>query len=148
MRGSFTRGYNCKALTGKNLVLWIGGRLREVGAHGGSTVFTKTVKCLRRCPFVYILCSVSPHSVDIACLSPRPLKTCKEKRKYNLHSQRSMGKFKAMGFAYFKYLFPNFPPSKGFQNASGHEPGLGNQSFVCYILKQWGALSTLNLLLN
>ena len=27
---SFTRGSNCKALTGKNLVFWIGGRLWEV----------------------------------------------------------------------------------------------------------------------
>ena len=29
-RWSFTRGSNCKALTGKILVLWIGGRLWEV----------------------------------------------------------------------------------------------------------------------
>ena len=37
---SFTRGRsNCRALTGKNLVFWIGGRLREVVAHLGSTVF-------------------------------------------------------------------------------------------------------------
>ena len=36
----FTRGSNCKALTGKILVFWIGGRLREVVAHGGSTVVT------------------------------------------------------------------------------------------------------------
>ena len=35
---SFTRGSNCKALTGKILLFWIGGRLREVVAHGGSTV--------------------------------------------------------------------------------------------------------------
>ena len=39
-RWLFTRGYNCKALTGKILVFWIGGRLREVVAHGGSTVVT------------------------------------------------------------------------------------------------------------
>ena len=26
----FTRGSNCKALTGKILVFWMGGRLREV----------------------------------------------------------------------------------------------------------------------
>ena len=39
-RWSFTRGSNCKALTGKILVFWIGGRLREVVAHGGSTVVT------------------------------------------------------------------------------------------------------------
>ena len=39
-RWLFTRGSNCKALTGKILVFWIGGRLREVVAHGGSTVVT------------------------------------------------------------------------------------------------------------
>ena len=39
-RWSFTRGSNCKALTGKVLVFWIGGRLWEVVARGGSTVFT------------------------------------------------------------------------------------------------------------
>ena len=39
-RWSFTRGSNCKALTGKVLVFWIGGRLWEVVAHEGSTVFT------------------------------------------------------------------------------------------------------------
>ena len=39
-RWSFTRGSNCKSLTGKILVFWIGGRLREVVAHEGSTVFT------------------------------------------------------------------------------------------------------------
>ena len=38
-RWSFTRGSNCKALTGKILVFWIGGRLWEVVAHGGSTVY-------------------------------------------------------------------------------------------------------------
>ena len=27
-----------RVLTGKNVVFWIGGRLREVVAHGGSTV--------------------------------------------------------------------------------------------------------------
>ena len=37
-RWSFTRGSNCKALTGKILVFLIGSRLREVVAHGGSTV--------------------------------------------------------------------------------------------------------------
>ena len=37
-RWSFTRGSNCNALTEKILVFWIGGRLREVVAHGGSTV--------------------------------------------------------------------------------------------------------------
>ena len=37
-RWSFTTGSNCKALTGKVLVFWIGGRLREVVAHGGLTV--------------------------------------------------------------------------------------------------------------
>ena len=37
---SFTRGSNCKALTGKVLVheFWIGGLLWEVVPHGGSTV--------------------------------------------------------------------------------------------------------------
>ena len=39
-RWSFTRGSYCKPLTGKILVFWIGGRLREVVAHGGSTLFT------------------------------------------------------------------------------------------------------------
>ena len=39
-RWSFTRGSNCNALTGKILVFWIGGRSREVIAHGGLTVFT------------------------------------------------------------------------------------------------------------
>ena len=38
-RKSFTRGSNCKALTGKVLVFWMSGRLREVVAHGGSTVY-------------------------------------------------------------------------------------------------------------
>ena len=37
-RWSFTRGSNCKALTGKILVFLIGSRLRELVAHGGSTV--------------------------------------------------------------------------------------------------------------
>ena len=39
-RWSFTRGSNCKALTGKVLVFWIaiGCHLWEVVAHGGSTV--------------------------------------------------------------------------------------------------------------
>ena len=44
-RWSFTRDSNCKALSGKILVFWVGGhlsleggRLREVVAHGGSTV--------------------------------------------------------------------------------------------------------------
>ena len=37
-RWSFTRGSNCKALTGKIVVFWIGGRLWEVVTHGGSTV--------------------------------------------------------------------------------------------------------------
>ena len=31
-RWSFTRDFNCKALIGKVLVFWIGGRLREVVA--------------------------------------------------------------------------------------------------------------------
>ena len=37
-RWSFTRGFNHKVLTGKTLVVWIGGRLWEVLAHGSSTV--------------------------------------------------------------------------------------------------------------
>ena len=37
-RWSFTRGYNCKALTGKVLVFWISGHLREGVTDGGSTV--------------------------------------------------------------------------------------------------------------
>ena len=36
---SSTRDSNCKAFTGKILVFWIGGRLWEVVAYGGSTVF-------------------------------------------------------------------------------------------------------------
>ena len=36
-RWSFTRSSSYRALTGKNLVFWIGGRLGEVVAHGGST---------------------------------------------------------------------------------------------------------------
>ena len=39
-RWSFTRDSDCKSLTEKVLVFWIGGRLREVVAHGGSTVYT------------------------------------------------------------------------------------------------------------
>ena len=35
---SSTRGSNCKALIGKILVFWIGGRLWEVVEYGGSTV--------------------------------------------------------------------------------------------------------------
>ena len=47
-RWSFTRGSNYKALTGKifGVLDWRsfirGGRLREVVAHGGSTVFGKS----------------------------------------------------------------------------------------------------------
>ena len=37
-RWLFTRGSNCKALTGEVLVFWIGGHLREEVTHGGSTV--------------------------------------------------------------------------------------------------------------
>ena len=36
----FTRSSICKASTGTFLVFWIGGRLREVVAHGGSTGLT------------------------------------------------------------------------------------------------------------
>ena len=35
---SFIRGFNCKVLTGKTLVFWIGGHLWEVVAHRGLTV--------------------------------------------------------------------------------------------------------------
>ena len=35
---SITRGFNCEALIGEMLVFWIGGSLREVVEHGGSTV--------------------------------------------------------------------------------------------------------------
>ena len=34
------RGSKCKVLTGKNFVLWIGGRLREVVPHAGSSIVT------------------------------------------------------------------------------------------------------------
>ena len=37
-RWSFTRGSNCKALTVKILVFWIGGCLWEVVVRGGSTI--------------------------------------------------------------------------------------------------------------
>ena len=37
-RWSFTRRSNCKALTGKTLVFWIGFRLWEVVAHGDLNV--------------------------------------------------------------------------------------------------------------
>ena len=33
------RGSNYRALTGTNLVFWLGGRLREVVAHGGSCIW-------------------------------------------------------------------------------------------------------------
>ena len=35
----FTKGYNCTDFAGIILLFWIGGRLREVVSHGGSTVF-------------------------------------------------------------------------------------------------------------
>ena len=37
-RWSFSRGSNCKALTGKVLVFWLRDGLREVVAHGSSLV--------------------------------------------------------------------------------------------------------------
>ena len=40
---AYERSFNYRALTG-NLMFWIGGRLREVVAHGGSTELTN---CLR-----------------------------------------------------------------------------------------------------
>ena len=39
-RWSFTRGFNCKTLTGKVLVFWIGGRLLAI-ARGQQNVFPK-----------------------------------------------------------------------------------------------------------
>ena len=39
-RWSFARGPNCKALTGKILVFWIGGCLWAAVAHRGSTVLS------------------------------------------------------------------------------------------------------------
>ena len=42
-RWSFTRGTNRKALSGKILVFWIGGRLWEVVARGGWTVFVHLI---------------------------------------------------------------------------------------------------------
>ena len=41
-RCSFTRGSKCSELTGKMFMLCIGGRLREVVAHGCSTVIEKS----------------------------------------------------------------------------------------------------------
>ena len=41
-----TRGSNYRLLTGKNWVFWIGSPLREVDAHGGSTVGTKRFNLL------------------------------------------------------------------------------------------------------
>ena len=38
-RWPFTRGSNCKTLTWKILVFWIGDHLREVVLYGGLTVF-------------------------------------------------------------------------------------------------------------
>ena len=46
-RWSFTRGFNCKAFTGKILVFWICGRLREVVAYEGSTVPLVAFVCSR-----------------------------------------------------------------------------------------------------
>ena len=40
---SFTIDSTCKALTGKILVFWIGGRLWKVVAHGSLTVNSFTV---------------------------------------------------------------------------------------------------------
>ena len=37
-RWSYTRGSKCKVLTGKNFVLWIGGRLWLVVPHAGSSI--------------------------------------------------------------------------------------------------------------
>ena len=46
--GRFIRDSNCKVLTGKILVFWIGGRLREVVGHGGSTVFNEMQMSINR----------------------------------------------------------------------------------------------------
>ena len=48
-RWLFTRGSNCKSLTGKVLVFWIGGHLWEVVAHGGSTVVNIFNNTLYQC---------------------------------------------------------------------------------------------------
>ena len=47
-RWLFTRSSNCKAFTGKVLVFWIGGSLREVVAHGGSIVQGSLIKLLSK----------------------------------------------------------------------------------------------------
>ena len=47
-RWSFTRESYCKALTGKILVFWIGGRLWEVVVHSGFTVNCFTA-CFGQC---------------------------------------------------------------------------------------------------
>ena len=47
-RCSFTRGSNCKALTGNILVFWIGGRLRKVVAPGASTVLQRHSMFLKK----------------------------------------------------------------------------------------------------
>ena len=49
-RWSFMLGSNWKALTGKVLVFWIGGRLWEVVAHGVSTGLTQLL-------MNYVICS-------------------------------------------------------------------------------------------
>ena len=43
LRWSFTRGSNYWDMTWENLVFWIGGRLQEVVAHGGSTVIQNSL---------------------------------------------------------------------------------------------------------
>ena len=57
-RWSFTRGSNYKALTGKILVFWIGVRLREVIAHGGSTVVRITFTANGEVFAVFVLSSL------------------------------------------------------------------------------------------
>ena len=55
---SFTRGANCKALTGKISVFWIGDRLWEVVAHGGSTVYYFPLKTLFVSPSPFLQLSL------------------------------------------------------------------------------------------
>ena len=59
-RCSFTRlGTNYKALTEKDLVIWIGVRLREVVTHGNSTVFV--------CAIIIFWITISFYYVSFCC---------------------------------------------------------------------------------
>ena len=67
---SFSRGSNCKALTGKNLVFWISGRLWEmVASRGGRTlrldsIFIYRVKFLCFNERLFGLKKAKPFGVD------------------------------------------------------------------------------------